>query len=355
MKSFKITALAVALLSAASFAHAQGLAEGPTATPSQGGAAMKARLEAFEGYAGVFGVSRGGQTDVGSIARPDGAYPVDPSTPIRWASVSKMITAILVFQQIDAGTMGLDTPVATYLPGTTVSNADRITIRQLMAHRSGLSEQSGTPDGPTGDPMQYCGAAKAEPGAVFFYNNCDTVLLGKVLEAVTGRAYLDLVNSHIGAPLGLTVTLPEVPRVEATMEDGSAEPRVWLSGFGPAGGLYGTIGDMLKIDMALIEGRLISAASLDAMLTGDPAMGYAALSVWSWAPELGACIGKTRLVERYGEIGGVQVRNFLLPDLKLALAIYSNDHRTTFGEVWQGQGLSIDLIRAAACGAPPAA
>jgi len=221
MKSLKIPALAVALLSGASYAHAQGLPEGPIATPSHGRAAMQARLEALEGYSGVFGVSRGGQTEVPSIARSDGACPVDPSTPVRWASVSKMITAILVFQQIDAGTMVLDTPVATYLPGTTVSNADRITIRQLLAHRSGLSEQSETPDGPPGDPLQYCEAAKAEPGSVFFYNNCDTVVLGKVLEAVTGRAYLDLVNSRIGAPLGLTLTLREVPRVEATMEDGS--------------------------------------------------------------------------------------------------------------------------------------
>ena len=357
MKSLKIMALAVALLSGPSIAHAhaQGPAEGPTATASQGRAAMQARLEAFEGYAGVFGVSRDGQTEVGSIARSDGAYPVDPSTPVRWASVSKMVTAILVFQQVDAGTMDLDTPVATYLPGTTVSNADGITIRQLLAHRSGLSEESGTPDGPSGDALQYCGAAKAEPGSVFFYNNCDTVVLGKVLEAVTGQPFLDLVNSRIGAPLGLTLTVRGVPRVEATMEDGSAEPRVWLSEFAPAGGLYGTIGEMLTIDMALIEGRLISAASLDTMLTGDPALGYAALSVWSWAPDLGACIGTTRLVERYGEVAGVQVRNFLLPDLKLALAVYSNDHRTTFGEVWQGEGLSIDLIRAAACGAPPAA
>ncbi len=324
-------------------------------TTEQGLAAMQARLQADEGYAGVFGVSRNGQTEVGSIARSDGAWPTDPSTPVRWASVSKMSTAILVFQQIDAGTISLDTPVVTYLPGTTVANADRITLRQLLAHRSGLAAELETPDGPTADALQYCGAARAEPGSDFFYNNCDTIVLGKVLEAVTGLAFLDLVNSRIGAPLGLTLTLPEGPRVEATMEDGSAEPRIWLSAFGPAGGLYGTIGDLLTIDMALIEGRLISAASLDTMLTGDPASGYAALSVWSYSPDLGACIGTTRLVERYGEIGGVQMRNFLLPDLKLALAVYSNDHRTTFGEVWQGQGLSIDLIRAAACGAAPAA
>ncbi|AQR60281.1 hypothetical protein BZG35_00385 [Brevundimonas sp. LM2] len=355
MRSLTITALAVALLSASGSALAQGVADGPTATASQGLSAMKARLAAFEGYAGVFGVSRDGQAEVASIARPDGAYPVDPSTPVRWASVSKMITAILVFQQIDAGTMALDATVATYWPGTTVANADRITIRQLLGHRSGLAEESETPDGPAGDALQYCGTAKAEPGSVFFYNNCDTIVVGKVLEAVTGRTYLDLVNSRIGAPLGLTLTLPETPRVEATMADGSAEARVWLSGFGPAGGLYGTIGDMLKIDRALMEGRLISAASLATMLTGDPASGYAALSVWSYAPDLGACIGQTRLVERYGEIGGVQVRNFLLPDLDLALAVYSNDHRTDFGEVWRGEGLSLDLIRAAACGGPPAA
>ena len=342
----RVLGIALAVLGGTATVQAQ--------TPEQGLTAMQARLEADEGYAGVFGVSRAGQVEVASIARPDGAYPVDPSTPVRWASVSKMITAILVFQQIDAGTMALDTPVATYLPGTTVVNADRITFRQLLAHRSGLAAELETPDGPPGDALQYCGAARAEPGSGFFYNNCDTIVVGKVLEAVTGLAFLDLVNSRIGAPLGLTLTLPEGPRVEATMEDGSAEPRIWLSDFGPAGGLYGTIGDMLKIDTALIEGRLISAASLDTMLTGDPAMGYAALSVWSYSPDLGACIGTTRLVERYGEIGGVQVRNFLLPDLKVALAIYSNDHRTAFGEVWQGQGLSVDLIRAAACGLPAA-
>lgn len=347
MKSLKVARLVLVLSLGAAGAQAQTAAEGL--------GAMQARLAASEGYAGVFGVSRGGQTGVASIARPDGAFPIDPSTPVRWASVSKMITAILVFQQIDAGTLALDTPVATYLPGTTVANADRITLRQLLGHRSGLAAELETPDGPPGDALQYCGAARAEPGSGFFYNNCDTIVVGKVLEAVTGRTFLDLVNSRIGAPLGLTLTLPEGPRVEATMEDGSAEPRIWLADFGPAGGLYGTIGDMLTIDMALIEGRLISAASLDTMLTGDPASGYAALSVWSYAPDLGACIGTTRLVERYGEIGGVQVRNFLLPDLKVALAVYSNDHRTTFGEVWQGQGLSIDLIRAAACGVPPAA
>lgn len=325
-----------------------------TASAQTGRDAVEARLAVEPGYAGVFGVAREGQRSTGLLGQAGPGRPHDPSAAFRWASVSKMITAILVFQQVDAGVLALDAPVSSYVRLPTLPNADRITIRQLLAHRSGLAGQSDLPDGPPGDLVQSCTIAAAEPGSVFLYNNCDTIILGKVLEAVTASSYLDLVNARIGAPLGVTLALPDEARVEATMEDGSAEAAVWPSGYGPAGGLYGTIEDLLKIDVALMEGRLMSAGSLETMLTGDPASGYAALSVWSYSPDLGGCIGKTRLVERYGEIGGVQVRNFLLPDLKLAVAVYSNDHRTNFGEVWRGQGLSIDLIRAAACGTPGA-
>lgn len=346
VRGFVSTVAAVGVLTAGT-AQAQSAADGL--------AAVQARLEAEAGYAGVFGVARPGETVTGAFGLAAAGHPHDAAAPFRWASVSKMVTAILVLQQVDAGTLALDAPVIRYLPETPVPNADRITLRQLLAHRSGLAGQADSPDGPLGDLIQYCMTAAAEPGTTFLYNNCDTIVLGKVLEAVTGSGFLDLVNTRVGAPLGFSLTLPDEPRVEATMEDGTPELPVWPSGYGPAGGLYGTVADLLKIDSALMDGRLISPESLDAMLAGDPASGYAALSVWSYTPDLGACIGKTRLVERYGEIGGVQVRNFLLPDLKLAVSVYSNDHRTVFGEVWQGRGLSIDVIRAAACGTTPAA
>ena len=46
----------------------------------------------------------------------------------------------------------------------------------------------------------------------------------------------------------------------------------------------------------------------------------------------------------------MQVRNFLLPDRQVAVVVYANDRRVNFGEIWRGEGLSIDLLRAAACG-----
>lgn len=327
-------------------------------TAQEGLAAMRTRLEAAEGYSGVFGVTRAGETALGASAghRTDETW--------RWASVTKMVTSILVLQQVDAGVLALDAPLATYWPDFPV-NANRVTIRQLLSHTSGLANPDGEPDAngdgmpefyqQAGDWLTVCGGpALAEPGSGFAYNNCDYLILGEVLRRTTGRDFNALVRTRLVEPLGLgAVAVPAGARSEATA-DGAPEPSVDPASWGPSGGLYGSTVDLLKIDRALIEGALLSPEARAEMWKGDPASGYAALGVWSYSPDLGACLGSTRLIERYGEIGGVQVRNFLLPDQGLALVVYSNDGETDFGEVWRGEGLSIDLIRAAACGAPAA-
>lgn len=348
-----ITALALALALAWALPGA-ALAQ----DAAQGLAAMQARLATVEGYSGVFGLSRSGEVAIGT------AGDHWPGETWRWASVSKMVTAILVLQQVDEGRLALDAAVGAYLPGFRV-NGDRITIRQLLSHTSGLANPDTTPDAnadgmpdfyqAAGDWRPVCEAAPlAEPGAGFAYNNCDYLVLGDVLEAVSGQTYAELLRTRLAEPLSLTpIGVPSGARVEA-IEDGVAEPSIDPASWGPGGGVYGTTEDLLKIDRALMEGQLISEASRTEMWKGDPTSGFAALSVWSYSPNLGACLGQTRLIERYGEIGGVQVRNFLLPDKGLALSVYSNDGATDFGEVWRGAGLSIDLIRAAACGAPDA-
>jgi CubicO group peptidase (beta-lactamase class C family) len=283
----------------------------------------------------------------------ESATPHDPSQTFRYASVSKIITAIVVLQEVDRGTLALDAPVATYLAGSGIPNAERITIRQLLAHRSGLAGQADLstpgPDGRIADILEHCRASAAAPGTVFLYNNCDTIVLGEVLEAVTGLGFIDLVNQRL-VPIGVTLSMPATPQVEAYMDATTIEDAALPTAFGPSGGLYGTAANLLAIDNALMAGQLMSDASLMEMLKGDPASGFAAFGVWSYQPDLGACLGQTRLVERYGEINGVQVRNFLLPDRNFAVVVYTNDRRVEFGQIWQGAGFSIDLLRAAACG-----
>ena len=326
------------------------------AQPPKRIAALDAVIATVPEFAGLAAVSRDGVTvHSAAYGLKDRASGMPHSTEqkFRYASVSKMIAVIVALQEVEKGTLALDAPVVTYLANSGIANADRITVRHLLAHRSGLADQADFsvpgPDGRIADILEHCRASAAEPGTVFLYNNCDTIVLGEVLEAITGSTFLDLVNQRL-APIGVALSMPGTPQIEAYMDAATIEDPTLPIAFGPSGGLYGTASDLLAIDNALMAGQLISTASLAEMLKGDPASGFAALGVWSYEPDLGACLGKTRLVERYGEINGVQVRNFLLPDKNVAFVVYANDRRVEFGQIWQGSGFSIDLLRAAACG-----
>ena len=71
--------------------------------------------------------------------------------------------------------------------------------------------------------------------------------------------------------------------------------------------------------------------------------------MWSFPARLAGCAAPVALVERRGDVGGIQVRNVIAPDLGRSIAIFTNDDAVDFGEVWQGRGLSYDLLSAAFC------
>lgn len=289
----------------------------------------------------------------------------------RWASVTKQITAILVMQEVERGRLALDRPISGYLPAFSGANRDRITIRQLLQHSSGLPNPNETPA--TGDEWPafyretgnavgnrpaafgYCaGASASAPGQGFSYNNCDYLVLGAILEAVTGKLYAALVAERIARPLRLrSLTVATTGRARTTVTStiaGKPEPSVNLATFGAGGALVGTPDDLIALDRALLAGRLLSKASRDILWAGDPKLGYEALGVWSFPAPLKGCAGQVALIERRGEIGGVEVRNIIAPALGRMLVVFVNAAPIEFGEVWQGRGLSHDLLRAAFCG-----
>ena len=102
-----------------------------------------------------------------------------------------------------------------------------------------------------------------------------------------------------------------------------------------------------------MNGTLMSADARDAMWKGEPSLGYAALGAWSFAAPLEGCRGPVKLVERRGSVDGVQTRNIIAPDLKLALVVFTPQADYDFGEIWQAKGTSYKLASAAFC--PPAA
>lgn len=290
----------------------------------------------------------------------------------RWASVTKQITATLAMQEVAAGRLDLDQPITRYLPRSKAPHADRLTPRMLMQHVSGLRHADDGPLGPDGwDPfysvplsspetgVTWCEGPTGKPDsplpAAFRYGDCDFIIMGAVLEAITGKTYAALIKERIAKPLGLRslglfpTRKPAVPG----FENGKPESRAFhLENFGPAGALYGTTHDLLAFDRALMTGKLIPPAQRAEMWNGQPHYGYAALGQWAFESALKGCNGPdVRIIERRGFIGGVVLRNVILPELDMVIIMTSNraSAEAAFGEIWQQAGLTHEVMAAAVC------
>ncbi|MFZ5664513.1 MAG: serine hydrolase domain-containing protein [Pseudomonadota bacterium] len=292
----------------------------------------------------------------------------------RWASVTKQVTATIAMQEAAAGRLDLDAPIITYLPDSNAPNAATITSRMLMQHISGLPR---TEEGPVGRDdwstfymvdldspetgRAWCeGPTTRKPADEFFYGDCDFIMMAAVVEATSGKPYAALIEERIAKPLGLG-SVGLFPRSEPSMPgfgDGKPESTAFrLENFGGAGALYGTTRDLFAFDRALMTGKLIPEAQRAQMWDGKPQYGYAALGQWSFAVPLKDC-GDTpvRIIERRGFIGGVALRNIILPDQDMVIIMTSNraEAEAAFGEIWQQAGITHDVMRAALCatGAP---
>ena len=287
----------------------------------------------------------------------------------RYASVTKQWAATIAMQEVAAGRLNLDTPIKMYLPDSKAPFADRITPRMLMQHISGLPRTEDSPKGvddwqtfylvPPGDPQtgrSFCeGPTNRPPPAEFHYGDCDFIMLGAILEKISGKPFARLVRDRIAKPLGLT-SVGLFPRRTPTVvgyEAGKRESAAFrLENFGAAGALYGTTHDLFRFDRGLMTGKLLPEAQRTIMWTGDPKLGFAAFGQWAFSAPIKGCGSiPIRFVERRGAIGGVVFRNIIMPDLDMVLIMTSNraEADAAFGEIWQQRGVSHDVLAAAIC------
>ncbi len=286
----------------------------------------------------------------------------------RWASVTKQIVAVLVMQEVEKGRIDLDAPASKYLPGVAIPGGDAVSVRRLLNHSSGLFDPEDGPRDKDGIPLTYLRSSPKPapgldaqclkpsgraPGEGFRYNNCDYVVLGALLEAVTGKPFATLVAERIAKPLGLKSLRVLKPGdhddVTGVDEKGNTDADIDPGRFGPAANLAGTADDLLTFDRALIDGKLLGKAATETMWAGDPKLGYAALGVWSYPVKLKGCAASQHIVERRGEVGNVQVRNLIAPERGIAIVAFTATSATDFGEPWQGKGLTYELLSAVLC------
>ncbi|GAA1285927.1 serine hydrolase domain-containing protein [Saccharothrix xinjiangensis] len=218
-------------------------------------------------------------------ARIDSPRPVPTDGRFRIASITKTFVATVVLQLVGEGEVELDAPVSRYLPGL-LAHGDRITVRHLLQHRSGLADHMALlpPDAGSRpfapeelvaliatEPLEF------EPGTTSGYNNTNFVIAGMVVERVTGRSYAHEITQRVLLPLGLRATSLPGTRARITGPHARAYYRfdgevlditeIDPSFIGAAGEMISTTADLTRFTDALLDGRLLRPAQQRDLLT----------------------------------------------------------------------------------------
>ena len=166
-----------------------------------------------------------------------------PNTHVRTASITKTFVAATIMQLVAEGRVDLDAPVETYLPGRIRGegiDANVVTVRQLMRHQSGLPEYFDADTPPPDDPttgeqlldMALTRPAQFAPGARMKYTNTNYIVLGLLIEKVTGRPVADEITWRILVPLGLFDTYFPAPAIPGCVRP-SRTPTSWSTAVAP--------------------------------------------------------------------------------------------------------------------------
>jgi D-alanyl-D-alanine carboxypeptidase len=214
------------------------------------------------------------------LAQVGPARPVEPATIFRIGSMTKQFTAVAVLQLVAAGKLRLDARLETVLPNTPPAWRD-ITIEQLLNHTSGLAAGTEQPDSLDGVPRTVAELLELSqspplvfpPGTNWAYSNTGYIVLGAVIERVSGLRYPTYVKQRIAAPAALHVTGYDAGEdSSANRARGyvvQADDTVKSAGFlhmsqvFSAGALTSNVDDLWQWERQLAGGHLVSHGLLE--------------------------------------------------------------------------------------------
>jgi len=261
------------------------------------------RLVSVSDFSGCVTVFDGGETvfdECRGLADRSFNVPVDPQTKFRIGSVGKMFTAVAIAQLVEAGKLSWNDTLAKLVPEyPDQATAKKITVWELLHHTSGLGDFM-VPDyfehsQRYVNPADYLGLIArqpkvGEPGKGLSYSNAGYVLLGRIVENVSGENYFDYIQHHVFGPArmrssGFDSEDEIVPGLAVGyFHDDGVFSRTWKANWvqgiykgSPAGGGYSTNADLLRFAEALHSGRLLKPATLAKMFDGEVPAGPGAI------------------------------------------------------------------------------
>ena len=260
--------------------------------------------------------------------------PNSPTTKFRLGSLTKQFTAASILLLEERGKLSVNDPVKKYMPDAPAA-WDKVTIFHLLTHTSGIPSFTGFPEyGPTeaipttpeklvarfrDKPLEF------QPGDKFNYSNSGYVLLGYLIEKISGQSYASFVGQNIFSPLGMKDSGTDsnaaiIPNRASGYEPDATGPKnagfVHMSIPFAAGALYSTTGDLLLWEQGLFGGKLLKPESLKKMTApfkGDYAFGLGVHSA-----------NGHKVIDHGGGIEGFNTHLAYYPDDKVVVAVLGN-------------------------------
>jgi D-alanyl-D-alanine carboxypeptidase len=264
-----------------------------------------------------------------------------PQSVFRIGSITKQFTAVGILQLAQKGALKPEDPIGTYVQDLPKA-WNGITLHQLLTHSSGIPNNTSVPAFwrqvvmKPNTPQELVGLVKDQPlefkpGERWGYSNTNYILLGMVLERVSGMKYADYLQKNIFDPAELKNTGYDVTQAilkhrargyQMSPHGLENAPFIDMSVPFSAGGVHSTAQDLLRWDLALTGDQILSKASRDRMFTG-----YVLTTVRNSSHGYGWFIGKDNGQTQYSHQGGSPGFSTMIaryPDSKTTIVLLSN-------------------------------
>ncbi|MGV3602978.1 MAG: serine hydrolase domain-containing protein [Dyadobacter fermentans] len=257
----------------------------------------------------------------------------DAKTVYQIASVTKSFTATLVLKLVETNKLALTDRIAKFYPQ--IPKSDSITIEQLLSHTSGISDNDSLTKHKTykgSDEEQFIATLTERsldfaPGSDFRYSNSGYILLGYIVQKVTGTNYYDAIKSRLFQPLqmehsgfdftGLSGKDKATGYWEFPTSD-TVQPATLIEYFKPAaaGAIYSTVDDLFKWHQGLQSGKIVGKALLERAYT--PVKGNYG---YGWIID---SVAQAKVVWHSGDIWGFKSELARVPADDICIAMLSN-------------------------------
>jgi len=272
------------------------------------------------------------------------------NTRFNLASMNKMFTGLAIMQLVQEGRLSLLKKIGSYLPDYPNSSVkDSVTIEQLLTHTSGMGNFWEAHDTLAKEkfksiqdyvPLFANQPLLFTPGAKFSYSNAGFMVLGLIIEKISGQNYFDYVRNNIYSPAGMHDTdaycLDEVvPRIATGYTMSVETPGRWKNNTWsnvvkgtPAGGGYATAKDLLNFTQALQQHRLLNAINTAAYTAGRIKY-YKGLYGYGFSEET---LNGHKLMGHTGGHYGIANELMIIPDLNYVVIILTNGEVENYWE-----------------------